>query len=118
MPDSTWESFKAEGADVLEKIKELIRKGNVRRVVIEHIAAGGRKAGRVAAGCRDVVVAAQGPAVGRLAPIDGVVTPQDGVIGIRVLLYVHRVRVEGEGGRQRHGSPCGGSVPHTLLNSI
>ena len=36
MPDSTWESFKAEGADVLEKIKELIRKGNVRRVVIEH----------------------------------------------------------------------------------
>ena len=36
MPDSTWESFKAEGANVLEKIKELIRKGNVRRVLIEH----------------------------------------------------------------------------------
>lgn len=36
MPDSTWESFKAEGANVLEKIKELIRKGNVRRVIIEH----------------------------------------------------------------------------------
>jgi hypothetical protein len=36
MPDSTWESFKAEGASALEKIKELIRKGNVRRVVIEH----------------------------------------------------------------------------------
>jgi hypothetical protein len=36
MPDTTWESFKAEGANVLEKIKELIRKGNVRRVLIEH----------------------------------------------------------------------------------
>jgi hypothetical protein len=36
MPDSTWESFKAEGANALEKIKELIRKGNVRRVIIEH----------------------------------------------------------------------------------
>ena len=36
MPDSTWESFKAEGANVLEKVKELIRKGNVRRVLIEH----------------------------------------------------------------------------------
>jgi hypothetical protein len=36
MADTTWESFKAEGANVLEKIKELIRKGNVRRVVIEH----------------------------------------------------------------------------------
>lgn len=36
MPETTWESFKAEGANVLEKIKELIRKGNVRRVIIEH----------------------------------------------------------------------------------
>jgi len=36
MPDTTWESFKAEGANVLEKIKELIRQGNVRRVLIEH----------------------------------------------------------------------------------
>jgi hypothetical protein len=36
MADSTWESFKAESANVLEQIKELIRKGNVRRVVIEH----------------------------------------------------------------------------------
>ncbi len=36
MPETTWESFKAEGANVLEKIKELVRKGNVRRVIIEH----------------------------------------------------------------------------------
>ena len=36
MADTSWESFKAEGANVLEKIKELIRQGNVRRVLIEH----------------------------------------------------------------------------------
>jgi Domain of unknown function (DUF4342) len=31
-----WESFKADGASVVEKIKDLIRAGNVRRVIIEH----------------------------------------------------------------------------------
>ena len=37
MADSTcWESFKAESNNVVEKVKDLIRQGNVRRVVIEH----------------------------------------------------------------------------------
>lgn len=31
-----WESFKAEGSTILEKLKDLVREGNVRRVVIEH----------------------------------------------------------------------------------
>jgi hypothetical protein len=31
-----WESFKAEGANVVEKVTELVREGNVRRVVVEH----------------------------------------------------------------------------------
>jgi hypothetical protein len=30
------ESFKVESAAILEKIKELIREGNVRRVIVEH----------------------------------------------------------------------------------
>jgi hypothetical protein len=31
-----WESFKAEGANFAEKLKDLIREGNVRRVVVEY----------------------------------------------------------------------------------
>jgi hypothetical protein len=31
-----WESFKAEGEGVVERLKALIREGNVRRVVIQH----------------------------------------------------------------------------------
>ena len=31
-----WESFKAGSEDVVEKLKALIREGNVRRVVIQH----------------------------------------------------------------------------------
>jgi hypothetical protein len=31
-----WESFKAEGEGVVEKLKSLIHEGNVRRVVIQH----------------------------------------------------------------------------------
>jgi hypothetical protein len=30
------DSFKAEGATIVEKLSELVREGNVRRVVIEH----------------------------------------------------------------------------------
>ena len=33
---STWESFKAEGNNVVEKLRELLKEGNVRRVVVEH----------------------------------------------------------------------------------
>lgn len=36
---STWESFKAEGANVADKLKDLVEEGNVRRIVVEH---GGR----------------------------------------------------------------------------
>ena len=31
-----WETFKAEGANVIDKLNNLIREGNVRRVVVEH----------------------------------------------------------------------------------
>jgi hypothetical protein len=31
-----WDSFKAEGENVISKIKTLIHEGNVRRVVIQH----------------------------------------------------------------------------------
>lgn len=33
---STWESFKVEGANVVDKLKELVAEGNVRRIVVEH----------------------------------------------------------------------------------
>lgn len=31
-----WESFKSESAGILEKVKNLIHEGNVRRIVIQH----------------------------------------------------------------------------------
>ena len=31
-----WESFRAEGDQIIEKLKQLIHEGNVRRVVVEH----------------------------------------------------------------------------------
>ena len=37
MADKTrWESFKADGDQIVEKLKQLIHEGNVRRVVVEH----------------------------------------------------------------------------------
>lgn len=37
MTDKTiWDTLKAEGENVVEKLKELIHEGNVRRVVIQH----------------------------------------------------------------------------------
>jgi hypothetical protein len=33
---TSWASFKAEGAHLKEKLKDLIHEGNVRRVIIEH----------------------------------------------------------------------------------
>jgi hypothetical protein len=33
---SGWESINAEGATIIEKLKDLIHEGNVRRVVVEH----------------------------------------------------------------------------------
>ncbi len=34
--NTTWESVKAEGEALLEKLKDIIREGNVRRVRISH----------------------------------------------------------------------------------
>jgi hypothetical protein len=34
--DACWESFKAEGSNVMARIRHLLREGNVRRVVVEH----------------------------------------------------------------------------------
>jgi hypothetical protein len=31
-----WESFKAEGENVVEKVTQLVHEGNVRRVVVKH----------------------------------------------------------------------------------
>src|SRR5690349_20925690 len=31
-----WESFKAEGENVVEKVKQIVHEGNVRRVVVKH----------------------------------------------------------------------------------
>jgi hypothetical protein len=37
MADKTfWESFKVDGGTIIEKIKELIHEGNVRRVIVQH----------------------------------------------------------------------------------
>jgi hypothetical protein len=33
---TVWESFKADSETVVEKVKELIHAGNVRRVVVQH----------------------------------------------------------------------------------
>ena len=33
---TSWETFKAEGEAAVEKLKALVREGNVRRVVIRH----------------------------------------------------------------------------------
>ena len=31
-----WESFKAEGENVVDKLKQVIHEGNVRRIVVKH----------------------------------------------------------------------------------
>jgi Domain of unknown function (DUF4342) len=31
-----WESFKAESGNVVERVKELVHEGNVRRVIVKH----------------------------------------------------------------------------------
>ena len=37
MPAKTlWESVKVEGAELLERVMDLVREGNVRRIVIQH----------------------------------------------------------------------------------
>jgi hypothetical protein len=36
MTTNTWETIKAEGESIIEKLKQLIHDGNVRRVVVQH----------------------------------------------------------------------------------
>jgi len=31
-----WESFKAEGDQIVERLKKLVHEGNVRRIIVEH----------------------------------------------------------------------------------
>ena len=33
---ATWESVKTEGASLIDKLKQLIHEGNVRRIVVQH----------------------------------------------------------------------------------
>ncbi len=33
---NSWDTFKVEGAAIVDKIKAVVREGNVRRVVVEH----------------------------------------------------------------------------------
>lgn len=35
-PTTFWESFKAEGENAVEKLKQVIHEGNVRRIVVKH----------------------------------------------------------------------------------
>jgi Domain of unknown function (DUF4342) len=63
--NTCWESFKVEGTTLAERIKALIREGNVRRVVVEH---DGRTVAEfpLTAGVLGVVVAPVLAAVGAL----------------------------------------------------
>lgn len=36
MEKAFWESFKAEGENVLDRVKQVVHEGNVRRVVVKH----------------------------------------------------------------------------------
>ena len=64
-PKTCWESFKVDGTAIVDKIKDLIRAGNVRRVIVEH---DGRTIAEfpVTVGVIGVVVAPIAAALGRL----------------------------------------------------
>lgn len=36
MAATSWETFKLEGTEILARLKELVRQGNLRRIVVEH----------------------------------------------------------------------------------
>ena len=63
-----WESFKAEGANFAEKLKDLIREGNVRRVVVEYQ---GRSVAEfpLTAGVLGIVLAPVAAAIGALVAL-------------------------------------------------
>lgn len=63
-----WESVKAESGDLLEKLKQLVHEGNVRRIVVQH---GGRTVAEfpVTAGVVGAVIAPVLAAVGAIAAL-------------------------------------------------
>ena len=63
-----WESFRAEGTNILDKLTELVREGNVRRVVVEH---NGRHVAEfpLTAGVIGVVIAPVAAAIGVLVAV-------------------------------------------------
>jgi hypothetical protein len=63
-----WESFKLDGGDIVEKIRQLVHEGNVRRVVVVHQ---GRTVAEfpLTAGVVGVVVAPVVAALGALAAL-------------------------------------------------
>jgi hypothetical protein len=63
-----WESFKAEGENVADKIKQAVHEGNVRRVVVKH---GGRIVAEfpLTAGVVGVVLAPVLAAIGALVAL-------------------------------------------------
>lgn len=69
MADTTfWESIKAEGANVIERLKQLIHEGNVRRVVVKQ---GGRTVAEfpLTAGVVGAVIAPVLAAIGALVAL-------------------------------------------------
>ena len=85
-----WETFKAEGENVVEKVKQIVHKGNVRRVVVKQ---DGRKVAEfpLTAGVVGAVIAPVLAAIGALvalmkdctieierAPVDG--TPKGATV--------------------------------------
>lgn len=69
MSDKTcWETFKAESAHLNDKLNDLIREGNVRRVVVEH---GGKTVAEfpLTAGVIGAVIAPAAAAIGALVAI-------------------------------------------------
>ena len=63
-----WESIKAEGGQVLERLKELVHEGNVRRVVVQHQ---GRTVAEfpLTAGVLGALIAPVAAAIGALAAL-------------------------------------------------
>jgi hypothetical protein len=65
---SAWETFKAEGENVIDKVRQIVHEGNVRRVVVKHE---GRKVAEfpLSAGVVGTVLAPVLAAVGALVAL-------------------------------------------------
>ncbi len=68
MEKTSWESFKIDGSQMFERVKQLIHEGNVRRVVVQH---GGRTVAEfpLSAGVVGVVLAPVVAAIGALVAL-------------------------------------------------